>query len=88
MKYLKYFENEQNEPKIGDYVIIKFKDEENEDLIEFLEKNIGRIEFVGYGYRESFYRVIFKNMPDELKSIYGQIIAYDNNIVFYAKKIS
>ena len=88
MKYINLFEGRRKKtgPQKDDYVIIKFKDEEDEDFIEFLEKNIGKIDFVYGGFRESNYRVLYKNMPEELQRITGYpIIAYDNDIVFYAK---
>lgn len=45
MRYIKLFEGRRKKssrPQVNDFVILKFKYEEDEELIEFLAQNIGK----------------------------------------------
>jgi hypothetical protein len=43
MKYLKKFEENENEPQVGDYVICKEMKYPDDDFVYFLNTHIGRI---------------------------------------------
>lgn len=90
MKYIKLFEGRRKKtgPRDGDYVIIRDRFlSEDDDLDEFLAQNIGKIDFVYGGFNSTCYRVIYKNIPEDLKGISGYpLTAYDEDIIFYAKR--
>jgi hypothetical protein len=68
MKYLKTFEENENEPQVGDYVIVR----ENRILLldSFFSENVGRIVDDKYSRRYPFL-VQFENIPDDLKIEFG-----------------
>lgn len=44
MKYLKYFENTiEEQPKIGDYILITVNQSRNPNIYEFINNNIGKV---------------------------------------------
>lgn len=78
MKYLKYFEDENIEPKVGDYVIMKerfpyvfdysLKLHQN-DLLNFITNNIGKIQSIDesdYDEDETCVCVEYENIPNDL----------------------
>lgn len=73
MKHLKMYEDlyddiYRNEPKIGDYVICKWKsaDDDHEANL-FITNNIGQIIDTKNQYGICYYSVKYDNIPDRLK---------------------
>jgi hypothetical protein len=66
---MKTFEQYNNEPKVGDYVICICKPD-NTKLIKFLSNNIGQIDYITKN--KDVYSVKFENMTKELKYDFGQ----------------
>ena len=71
MKHLKYFENTEDIPKIGEYAICK-EDTKIEDLSNFILNNIGEII-----YRDEYLKALYvkyHNIPERL----GNYFKYHN----------
>ena len=80
MKYIKTYEQNLNEPKIGDYVVCSEKSElgKGYDRIEkqvykFIENNIGQV--IESNYENVFnsegrYAIIYKDIPKKLESYF------------------
>lgn len=61
MKHLKYFENQQIVPKVGDYVILKTNDYNNDEFNYFCSQNVGQIiEITSGGFP---YLIKFDSIP-------------------------
>jgi len=71
MKYLKKFENFEDNPQIGDYVICGDPgvDKENHlEMYNFITNNIGQITKIDDKKRiSSLYYIHYNNIPDNLK---------------------
>ena len=67
MKYIKTYENIDSEPKIGDYVICIDKGQDDEEFIDFLSNNIGKIVSIGIKLYISYdYVVQYEYIPEEI----------------------
>jgi hypothetical protein len=76
MKYIKQYE-ENTEPQIGDYAIVKDSVVTiNDAFADFLSENIGEIVDNKYSYRYPFL-VQFENIPDNLKIEFSVLNGYE-----------
>lgn len=70
MKHIKAFESESKptskDPQKGDYVFVKKSN--NYALNEFFKNNIGKVKSYYQGNPDYWYRIIFTNVPENLKS--------------------
>lgn len=87
MKYIKYFENNQEhnqEYKVGDYVIMSFEARypafEEEILKEFLSKNAGQITKKDHSGIEL--KVRYLDIPNIISEFF-----YNNERTFYSKPV-
>jgi len=79
MRHIKTYENTIDNPKLGDYVICFEKldidnDDDNNDYMEFLSNNIGKIVLIDYYRGNSIkfdYLVEYNNIPKKL-TVYFQ----------------
>jgi hypothetical protein len=88
MKYIKTYEGGRKRlgPKKGEYVILRFKDEEDDIINEFFANNIGKITFIGISMGHDYYYIKFNKIPKYISDSYGlPIYCYDENIIFRAK---
>ena len=94
MKYIKKFENINQEPKVGDYVICTLDSDQvdwihanaKKKQINFFNENIGQINVIEYAddYDDdkTVYHVYYENLPTELEEI------FDNPIAFCIRQIT
>jgi hypothetical protein len=88
MRYIKQFEN-NNEPKVGDYVVCHENSQNvDSDMNFFLSQNIGKIESIG-GQIESIYYVEFDyySIPVKLIENFDNeniLQFFKNEILFYS----
>ena len=87
MKYIKLFEEIDNKPEVGDYVIcVEFDSGLSglEKFNHFLSNNIGKIIFIatGQNHDDIEYYVTFDNPPEDILdyAFYTKRLRYINNI--------
>ena len=84
MKYIKQFENIQNKPDIGDYVVVKIDEDRRiyipDYIIEYIENNIGKFVKYNYLYKDGIY-VKYENLPVNNKNI----IIFLHEVIFVSK---
>jgi len=72
MKYLKRFENINNNPEIGDYIIIdklnNILGPSYDDIFYFLNNNIGKVVGFGNVYNGKGIKIKFFNIPKNLNT--------------------
>jgi len=93
MKYIKKFENTEDKPKVGDYVLISIDNDEEND---FYSNNPGQIIkfFTLQKYRFTVMISYGKNIPDNMKNIlllnkrcgYYKIFDYEDIFIFSKNK--
>ena len=89
MKHIKKFEQINNKPEIGDYVLCKAPNSAlNPYLIDYLNSNFGQIvdEFTTNTMGINYY-VEYENIPEELKPKFlkSKRIYREDSIIEYAK---
>lgn len=85
---IKKFENKNDEPVIGDYVILKddtyLYNNEFKNYSNFINNNIGRIIKIHYknDYIPLDYDIEYDNIPDNIKDCFAKHV-YDDKIQYY-----
>jgi len=73
MKHIKTFEKlNQKKPQVGDYVICQ---DEEDDLISFMNNNIGKIIDISHNDKIPF-DIEYENIPSNIQNYFG----FNNNI--------
>ena len=73
---IKIFEDYNNKPEVGDYVLINYKVKYDKDFESFINNNIGLLSVVDFKNNEI--EVEYENVPEKIKKIWF----YNNNVVF------
>jgi len=90
MKYLKKFESINNEPKLGDYIMLKLEDvrlyvshpsTKTLRYVDFINNNIGIVNNIEYDTNNNLVtiRVVYENVPSELKQYFLTGMKTKNN---------
>jgi len=70
MKYIKKFENIKDEPKVGDYVLMK-SSMQNKEMTDFIDNTIGKIIKIEIKYHFNTVSVEYEDIPMEIASLFG-----------------
>ena len=70
MKYIKKFENIKDEPKVGDYVLMK-SSMQNKEMTDFIDNTIGKIIKTEIKYHFNTVSVEYEDIPMEIASLFG-----------------
>jgi hypothetical protein len=73
---IKIFEEYNNKPEVGDYVLINYKIKYDKDFESFINNNIGKLFEVDFKFNEI--EVEYENVPENIKKIWF----YNNTVVF------
>ena len=79
MKYIKNFENVDDLPQVGDYILVKFNSNVTGASIEFIEKTIAKVtETDG-----KWFRFAYKDVPENIKTYFADIGSYHKDYYGY-----
>lgn len=70
MKYIKKFEDNKSEPKIGDYVLVNSTAMIN-DVCEFISNSIGLLLDIEQHYKYKTIEVEYDNIPMDIKGYFS-----------------
>jgi hypothetical protein len=82
MRYIKSYEELNNEPQIGDYVYCYLEDHTVNDFLNFINSSIGKLIDVRYNYdNTSSYAIMYENIPKNIKFWFdNNIFSFENNM--------
>jgi len=93
-KYIDKFKSSKNEPQVGDYVKGKLHDFDIEEVITFVQNNVGQIKKIckDWSDKKNIYVVKYNNIPSDLESeftfIHKNGFYMDHAFSFYRKDLT